>query len=500
MSTRLIRFFLFAIIGISAGCANITAPTGGKKDKTPPKLLNVDPADSLKNTRVKRIEMGFDEYITVSDVSKEVHISPLLSVDPTVTGLKKHVVVKIVDSLLDSNTTYRISFGNAIKDLHEGNPFKGYTYTFSTGSYFDSLELRGNVINAATGLPDTGGVLVTLYSATENDSAVVKHKPKYVTNADANGNFIFKGLPHRHFRIYALHDANGNLIYDGPAAGDMIAFTEQTILPGDSAMAPIKLRMFAEIPDTTIKKNTDSVNKKQAPVGKSKQDKNVEGLTYSVNIDTSNVAKKSFDITRPITVTFNKLPVLNTGKIKLTYDSSGITISPEFSISMDSLHQNVMHINTNWSDNTVYTLRLAKGFAKDTSGNDVMPSRYTFRTFDNDYYGKITLNLPSKYYDTHYVLVVIADKDTVSQKPVMDTIVILNLLKPAKYTFCIIVDKNGNGKWDTGDFFGKIQPEEVIPYRATITLKSGFEHIIDFEEKPVEKKGTIKDKDKTDIK
>ena len=199
MSNRLRVFFLFVLLLNCAGCANITSPTGGKKDTIPPKLVSIDPKDSLLNTRVTRIEMHFDEYITVSDVTKELQISPILTVAPTMIGKNKMVVVKIVDSLLDTNTTYRLSFGTSIRDLHEGNQFHKYTYTFSTGPYFDSLQLHGRVINAATGLPDTGGIIVVLYNGTENDSAIVRHKPRYITKADAGGNYIFKGLPSRGF-------------------------------------------------------------------------------------------------------------------------------------------------------------------------------------------------------------------------------------------------------------------------------------------------------------
>ena len=187
-----------------AGCANITAPTGGKKDTTPPKRVSIDPGDSLLNTRVTRVEMHFDEYITVGEVSKELQISPILPILPTLTGHNKTVVLKIVDSLLEENTTYRVSFGSAIRDLHEGNAYPNYTYTFSTGRFFDSLQLSGKVINALTGLPDTGSITISLYNAAENDSAIVRNKPRYITRTDAMGNFTFKGLPRRSFRIYAV--------------------------------------------------------------------------------------------------------------------------------------------------------------------------------------------------------------------------------------------------------------------------------------------------------
>jgi uncharacterized protein (DUF2141 family) len=495
MSTRSTCFLLLFLIGICAGCANITAPTGGKRDKIPPKLLTITPADSQLNARPKRVDMTFDEYITVSDVSKEVQISPMLSVDPTVTGLNKHVTVKIVDSLLDSNTTYRLSFGNSIKDLHEGNAFAKYTYTFSTGSYFDSLELRGSVINAASGLPDTGSIVVVLYSGREGDSAVIRHKPKYITHADKNGSFVFKGLPRRRYRIYALKDGNGNLIYDGPAAGDMIAFIDHVITPGDTDMAPVNMRLFTEVPDSATKKTMDSTASKKPGFGKAKKTAEDAGLTYSVELDTSNINKRTYNINKPISITFTKQPLLNKDKIRLTYDSSGITVTPDVDITLDTFH--VVRIATAWSQNMVYTLRLVKGFAKDTGNKDVLPARFSFRTYEDEDYGKITVNLPNKYYATQYVLQVTSDKDTVYRQPITDTVVALTRLKPAKYTFSVIADKNGNGRWDTGDLFGKLQPEEVIPYREVLNLRANFELIVDFEQQVQDKKtrmGDLKDK------
>jgi uncharacterized protein (DUF2141 family) len=474
-----IRFFLLVMIIAMAGCANITAPTGGMKDKTPPKLVSITPADSSKNIRVKRIEMNFDEYVTLSDATKEVELSPILAVQPTVTGLNKRVVLKIVDSLLEDNTTYRISFGKAIKDLHEGNVFAHYNYTFSTGDYFDSLQLDGSVINAGTGLSDTGNILVELYSAKESDSAVVRHKPKYVTRIDENGNFSFKGLPRRTFRIYALKDVNGNLIYDGAAGGEMIAFNGKTVIPGDSMAAPIQLRIFPEVIDTSIK-NTDTLTSK----GLNKNKRTSSDPVYQVSVDTSNIIHRTFDINYPVNILFRNPPTINFDKITLTYDSAGTAVTPPLFKSMDTANPRLLHISTAWQENMVYTLRLVKGFAKDTAGKDLPPSRYNFRTKQDEDYGKITVNLPGKYDDDKYILLVVADKDTVYKQPVTDTIVKLIRLKPGIYKFAVIVDANHNGKWDTGNLFAGKQPEEVIPYNDQLTLKAGWENIIDFDKKP----------------
>lgn len=487
MNSRPACFFLL-IFSIALGsCANISAPTGGKKDKIPPKLQSVSPADSLKNTRVNRIELQFDEYVTVGDVQKEVHIMPMLAVDPTLTAVNKHVVLKIVDSLLEDNTTYRISFGNAIKDLHEGNPFSNYTYTFSTGGYFDSLSLKGSVISAATGLPDTG-IIVVLYNATENDSAIVKKKPKYVTKVDSKGEFLFKGLPAHSFRIYAVKDANTNYIYDG--TGDEVAFNDANVVPGiDSTMTPVKLRLFAEIPDTATaakkKSEKPGMDKGTKTKGSQKTDTN---FTYAVNVDTSSPLKRTFDINKSVKITFNRQPFINQSKIELWYDSASNRKIQPYKLVTDTLHPDEAVIQTVWKENKLYKLALDSAFATDTGGKAAHGATYAFRTFNQDDYGKITIHLPSKYYgakpDYNYLLLVRADNDTVYQQPVFDTVVNLLRAAPATYTFRIIADKNKNGKWDTGDLLGRKQPEEVIPSSANIKLKAGWEHSIDFEEKP----------------
>ena len=494
MSNRLRVFFLFVLLLNCAGCANITSPTGGKKDTIPPKLVSIDPKDSLLNTRVTRIEMHFDEYITVSDVTKELQISPILTVAPTMIGKNKMVVVKIVDSLLDTNTTYRLSFGTSIRDLHEGNQFHKYTYTFSTGPYFDSLQLHGRVINAATGLPDTGSIIVVLYNGTENDSAIVRHKPRYITKADAGGNYIFKGLPSRAFHIYALKDLNANLFYDGSAAGEMVGFADSLVVPSDSSQTAINMSVFMEPVDTAIKKSIDSTKKiADSTAGKKDAKKNTKKaatdvLTYTVNLDTTNSEKRSFDINGFIFITFNKSPVLSKEKITLTYDSLGVTVAPAFTITSDTTTHRVK-ISSNWRENMEYKLRLVKGFAKDTSGIEVAPSKWIFRTKSaEDDYGTIHLHLPSKYNSSRYLLYIMADNDSVYLKPVTDTLITLARLKPAKYTLRIIVDKNGNGKYDTGDLLGKKQPEVVIPYGEQVPIKAGFENNIDFEPVPAPQK------------
>lgn len=503
MSARNV-FLLFLFLGALSGCANISSPTGGKKDVTPPKLMSVTPSDSLLNTRVTKLEMYFDEYITLGDASKEIEVSPILPVPPIVTGINKHIKLKITDSLLEDNTTYRISFGSAITDLHEANPFVGYTYTFSTGGYFDSLQLRGKLINAATGLPDTSSVIV-LYKDTENDSAIVKKKPRYKTKPNGVGVFTFKGLPAKKFRIYAIKDDNNNLIYDGGT--EMVAFCDSTVAPTDTASEVVTLRLFAEIPDSTTANDTLKTARKSLRGKERKTVISDTNLIYTINVDTSNIEQRTFNLADSIKMVFNREPAIDLSKIIVTYDSTGGPIDIPTRVLKDAkVPTKVTIASSYWRENTVYTLHLNEGCAVDTGGVAADAATYKFRTFNDDDFGKISIRFPSKYLsgdmsvgDTtgaDYVLVVKADNDTLYQKKITDTIIKFTRLRPATYTFRIIVDKNKNGFWDTGDLLGKRQPEEVIPSTASVALKAGWEHDIDFEQKeePDTKKGDGKTK------
>ncbi len=503
MTIRIYTNILLIVSCIAAGCANISTPSGGKRDVTPPKLLLSEPGDSLKNTRVTRLVLRFDEYVTLGDVQKEVTISPILSVPPTVSSLNKHITVKIADSLLEANTTYRISFGKAIRDMHEGNAMGGYTYIFSTGAYFDSLKLQGTIKDAATGKPDTTSIVV-LYNATENDSVVVKKKPRYVSKPDASGTFRFAGLPGRSFKIFAIRDENSNQTYDG--GNELIAFSDQTVSTTDTNMTAITLRLFSEKPDTAQANSEPSITTKKSLRSKEKLTTTATtdtNLVFTVNIDTSNINNRTFGVTDSFKFSFNRNVSINADSINLGYDSVGKATYIPLQTTTDAGKPRLAIVKAKLRDNTVYTLTMKKGFAKDTAGKSSIAGVYRFRTMNNDDYGKIILNLPSKYLnkqsstDTNkadYLLLIKSDNDTLSMRRIVDTTVILSRLRPATYSFCIIVDKNKNGKWDTGDLYQKKQPEIVIPADENILLKAKWEHTIDFEHpvKQKDKKPSIK--------
>jgi hypothetical protein len=478
-TTRACLLFL-TIVALLSSCAQILPPTGGAKDISPPKLLEITPQDSLLHTRVNKVSLRFDEFVGLNNAASEVTISPILPFPLDVSVAKKTVTVKIPDSLLQANTTYRISFGKAIQDIHENNPFTGYTYTFSTGDYFDSLQLNGSVTDAATGLKDTGALII-LYDAAKSDSAVVREKPLYAARTDASGNFQFSGLPERSFKIFALKDANDNMIYDG--SDEMIAFLDSVVVPSNGTRPPIQLFLFKAADTSTATTVMEKGGKRGKPA--MNQPAPGQGFSYSVGVDTNDSKRRTFDVTSPLEITFTEpFTSFNDNRLSLVYDSAGIDVEADITRVIDTSRQKTLLLRTDWQENALYTLRLLKGFVKDTAGNDAMPSRYTFRTKRDEDYGKLQVHLPEKYSGDQYIFVLLKGDDTVYHRPVADTIIRFNHLNPGTYTLRVIIDANRNGKWDSGDLLKRKQPERVIPYNNEINLRPGWENMIDFEEKP----------------
>ena len=222
---------VFVVAFLLVGCANVVTPSGGPKDEKAPVVLNASPENNSTNFTGKTIHITFDEFVTLNNPSNNVLISPPMNKKPTFRTSGKTLIIRFEEPLMP-NTTYSINFGDAIKDLHEGNVFKGYNFNFSTGNSIDSLSLKGKVTSAST-LAPAEGFIVGLYSNDNDtltlDSMPYKIKPNYITTTDKTGIFEFSGLADKEYLIFALKDNNSNLIYDLP--NEEIAYSSNLVRP-----------------------------------------------------------------------------------------------------------------------------------------------------------------------------------------------------------------------------------------------------------------------------
>jgi hypothetical protein len=451
-------------IGSGSGCANIIPPEGGPRDSLPPILRRASPPDSSLNFEDKTITLSFDEYVDADNYLQEMIVSPVPANMPNVTRKLNTVTVKLRDTL-EPNTTYTINFGNTIKDVNEGNPLKNFTYTFSTGSYIDSLEFTGNVILAETGDIDT--TLTILLHKKNIDSALIKEKPRYVAKTDGRGNFRFKNLPTGTFYVYALKDEGGSFRYMNPT--QLFAFHDSAVIVGDSTKS-VTLYAYAgkeTKPASPVPSTTDDRNRRQTE----------KRLKF-----TTNLSGDKQDLLEKLMITFEtKLKTFDSSKVSFVTDTTYTPLT-DYSWELDSTRK-ILSLDYAWQEGALYHLILEKDFATDSLNQQLLKKdTISFRAKQRSDYGKLTIRFRNLDLSQNPVLLFVQNNDVKKSFPLTSNSFSEELFPPGDYNLRILSDSNKNSVWDPGVFFGKRQqPELVKPVQRAVNVKPNWENSFDID-------------------
>lgn len=211
------------------GCANRgIGPQGGPKDTIPPQPVRSVPENGVVSFDGKQIEVLFNEYLQLDNVSQNLLMSPPQQNPPEVKARGKKLMVNFVDSLRE-NTTYTLDFGNAVCDFTEKNPLRGYSFAFSTGPFIDTLEARGRVINAED-LNPVPGVLVGIH-ADQSDLAFTTKPFDRIARTDSAGRFRVGNIHEGTYRLYALDDVSRDYRF---TISEGLAFADEPFTPSVS--------------------------------------------------------------------------------------------------------------------------------------------------------------------------------------------------------------------------------------------------------------------------
>ena len=523
-----IRFLYTIIVGLLllsfTQCAKRGRPSGGKRDTIPPTIVKSVPENFTTAFKENEIRIYFNEYIKLKNLSKELIISPPLKYTPIVTPVStsKFIKIKILDTLLE-NTTYSFNFGKSIVDNNEENEYPQFKYIFSTGSYIDSLTLSGTIKDAK--LPTlTKDVFAMLYEVTEDfkDSVVFNQKPTYVTIAnDSTGGFTFENLKEGTYLLTALQETVNDYIFQ--PRKDKIGFLNQVItVPTDSSYA---LTLFKEIPpyEPATPKH---VSKNHIIFGYEGEPKEL-AFTLLTSVPDSFAAKTYHDIKKDTIHYWFKPPVaadtlLFLAKEKNRIDSLFVRMKDLY---RDSLQIKALNAGTMRFDDTLkllsntpieavleekilitdkdtlavaftkivnkkyntaqlffpkeedqrYQIKLFPGAITDFFGNTNDTLQYRVTTKSVSDYGSISLTLENvKKFPIIVQLVsdkfkLISETYLTEKQPVN-----FDLVNPGKYYIRLVFDTNKNGKWDTGDFLLKKQPERIVYYPSVLEVRPNW--------------------------
>lgn len=541
-------------------CASVSMPTGGPKDVAPPKMTQSVPDNDMTNFQGKKIEISFDEYVTLDNASQNILVSPPLKEKPSVKLVGKTVVIKFKEELAP-NTTYNISLGNSIRDLHEGNILEDFSFTISTGSYIDSLSIAGVLINVVDKKP-IENAFVTLYDAISDnlDSLPLITAPCQVTRTNKNGNFRFSNLADRDYLVFALKDMNSNYFYDQP--NEDVAFLDTLvhavydgkITEADSTVADsiksapvankkaldLTLHMFVKIdttqmitekklvergllrfvfrqPDSTLRwSNITPLPDTMRHIGKWSAesdtllwfftpdvadsatfvftDKKGFADTVKMNLKTKTKNPKpiKLDINSnlkgnllmpedPFTLVFSEpiIEVVAHDSLLLVLDSTR-SVHAKFIAADSSLMRYALQYDPTEGDSI--TLKIPDSVFMGIRGVSNESKTFSFHRAKEEEYGNLFIKVKLPEDIPQIIVELLNESNKVIDKQIVteDKELEYWYLSSGKYKLRATLDADANGRWSSGDYSRRFQPEKVVEYKTVFDVRAGWD--IDLEE------------------
>lgn len=578
-------YYIFIIIAAAVmySCANIGNPSGGPIDKTPPIFMRSNPTPNAVNVKDRKIEIFFDEIVSLKDPSTKIIVSPAQTEMPRMSALGRKVTVELVDSLLP-NTTYTIDFSNSIQDNNEGNAIDNFAFAFSTGSVIDSMRVSGYVLDSRT-LEPMQSVVVGLQSNLA-DSAFHKEKLQRVALTNDRGQFTIRNVSPGSYHIFALKDLDRDYKFGNPT--EDIAFLDSIIVPSigsreaadtvyndlneiDTIMRAtrpayfpndILLSMFNEdrksqylannlrvdstrisltfaaasdtlpslsivgrndVPDQwyTLERSqtNDTLTYWIRPTHLVSADTLMVATTYLRTDTASNLSwgtdtlkftfqrqkakkkKKNEETDSLEQIRFMELHPLANGtqevyaplllqtgtpierysreafhlQRKLQNDTTFYPAEIKSIALRDStLSRRDLMLKVDWEPGAAYTLAVDSLAMTDIYGLQTKPLKVDFNVRKMEEYGNIVFNIPAVR-DSAIVELLDGTDKVVLHTPVKNHRAELLNLQPGKYYARLFIDRNGNGKYDTGNYDMHLQPEETVYYPGAINLKKNWD-------------------------
>ena len=578
-------YYIFIIIAAAVmySCANIGNPSGGPIDKTPPIFMRSNPTPNAVNVKDRKIEIFFDEIVTLKDPSTKIIVSPAQTEMPRMSALGRKVTVELVDSLLP-NITYTIDFSNSIQDNNEGNAIDNFAFAFSTGSVIDSMRVSGYVLDSRT-LEPMQSVVVGLQSNLA-DSAFHKEKLQRVALTNDRGQFTIRNVSPGSYHIFALKDLDRDYKFGNPT--EDIAFLDSIIVPsiGSREAADTVYNDLNEI-DTIMRATRPAYFPNDILLSMFNEDRKSQYLANNLRVDSTRISLTfaaasdtlpslsivgrndvpdqwytlersqtndtlTYWIRPPHLVSADTLMVATTylrtdtasnlswgtDTLKFTFQrqkakkkkkneetdsleqirfmelhplANGTqevyaplllqTGTPIERYSREAFHlqrklqndtifypaeiksialrdstlsRRDLMLKVDWEPGAAYTLAVDSLAMTDIYGLQTKPLKVDFNVRKMEEYGNIVFNIPAVR-DSAIVELLDGTEKIVLRAPVKShRAELLNLL-PGKYYARLFIDRNGNGKYDTGNYDMHLQPEETVYYPGAINLKKNWD-------------------------
>lgn len=162
-------------------------------------------------------------------------------------------------------------------------------------------------------------------------------------------------------------------------------------------------------------------------------------------------------------------------KINLFMKEDQVEYPQEFEIIDDPFYLRNYFLDHSWEEGMNYRLFIEPGAFTDIYGltNDTIDLSFKIQSLDH--YGKVIILM--EHVNQQIIVQLMDDKEQLIREKIhnQNGTVEFPFLEPGKYKLKVIFDKNMNGKWDTGRYLDKIQPERVLYYSGVIEVRANWD-------------------------
>jgi hypothetical protein len=171
----------------------------------------------------------------------------------------------------------------------------------------------------------------------------------------------------------------------------------------------------------------------------------------------------------------------DTTKIRLYEVQQAIKKSLQYNLVKDSLISTRYILRSKFAEGKNYLLVADSASFRDIFNlvSDSIGVKFSVKLPDT--YSKLTLNIKNYKGDRIIQLLDKTEKLVAEKKMKTDGKAEFTLIDPGTYRIKVIYDINGDGKWTTGDFSRKLQPEPVSYYNADLELKANWALVQDWD-------------------
>ena len=188
------------------------------------------------------------------------------------------------------------------------------------------------------------------------------------------------------------------------------------------------------------------------------------------------INSKIISLKKPININFSKPIIGLTEKdiIKLYSDDNKIPVilqlNKDYTINT---YKDKILINNTFTAKDSIIIQVDNQKLKTINGDSVYTIKGKYLISDITETGTIQGKVNTT--KSSYIIQLIDNNYTVIEQIINQNNYIFTKLKPGKYNIRVIDDVNKNEKWDLGDYYNRIQAEEVKYYKEEIALKENWE-------------------------